>query len=103
MNQTRKNVRSTKPKAVPLEVCNTSKLKGKKQRNIFTAVYNVRDAMFSDRTGQFPTRSLTGNKYIMVMVNINSNGILVEPMKSRKDAEMIRAYKNLYNDSNIPT
>ena len=28
----------------------------------------------------------------MVLVEIDSNAILVEPMKSRKDAEMIRAY-----------
>jgi hypothetical protein len=31
----------------------------------------------------------------MVMVEINSNAILVEPMKSRKDEEMIRAYNAL--------
>jgi hypothetical protein len=31
----------------------------------------------------------------MVLVKINSNAILVEPMKSRKDAEMIRAYNAL--------
>jgi hypothetical protein len=36
-----------------------------------------------------------GNKYIMVMVEIDSNAILVEPMKSRKDEEMIRAYNAL--------
>ncbi|KAL7478588.1 hypothetical protein ACHAW6_004347 [Cyclotella cf. meneghiniana] len=33
-----------------------------------------------------------GNKYIMVLVEIDSNAILVEPMKSRHDTEMIRAY-----------
>ena len=31
----------------------------------------------------------------MVKVEIDSNAILVEPMKSRKDAEMMRAYKLL--------
>ncbi len=31
----------------------------------------------------------------MVMVEINSNAILVEPMKSRKDEEMICAYNAL--------
>jgi hypothetical protein len=31
----------------------------------------------------------------MVMVEIDSNTILVEPMKSHKDEEMIRAYKAL--------
>ncbi len=37
----------------------------------------------------------SGNKNIMVLVEINSNAILVEPMKSRKDAEMIRVYNAL--------
>ncbi len=31
----------------------------------------------------------------MVMVEIDSNAILVEPIKSRKDEEMIRAYDGL--------
>ncbi len=51
--------------------------------------------MISDQTGQFPTCSQRGNKYIMVFVEIDSNAILVEPMKSRKDEEMIRAYNAL--------
>jgi hypothetical protein len=95
LNQTRKNVRSTKAKPAPLETCDTSQLKGMKTRDIYTETYNVRETMFLDQTGQFPTRSQHGNKYILVMVEIDSNAILVEPMKSRKDAEMIRAYKLL--------
>ena len=95
MNQTRKNVRSTKPRRQPLEVCDTSQLRGKKERDIYAKVYDVKETIYSDQTGQFPTRSLSGNKYIMVMVDIDSSGILVEPMKSRKDAEMMRAYKTL--------
>ena len=95
LNQTRKNVRSTKAKSTPLETCNTSQLHGKKVRDVYTQTYNVRETMFSDQTGQFPTRSQRGNKYIMVMVEIDSNAILVEPMKSRKDEEMIRAYNAL--------
>jgi hypothetical protein len=51
--------------------------------------------MFSDQTGQFPTCSQQGNKYIMVMVEINSNTILIEAMKSQKDEEMICAYNAL--------
>jgi hypothetical protein len=51
--------------------------------------------MFSNQTGQFPIQSQQGSKYIMVMVEINSNAILVELMKSRKDAEMIQAYNTL--------
>ena len=95
LNQTRKNVCSTKAKTVPLETCDTSQLHGKKVRDVYTETYRVHETMFSNQTGQFPTRSQQGNKYIMVMVEINSNAILVEPMKSRKDEDMIRAYNAL--------
>ena len=95
LNQMRKNVRSTKAKPMPLETCATSQLHGKKVQDVYTETYRVRETMFSDQTGQFPTRSQRGNKYIMVMVEIDSNAILVEPMKSRKDEEMIRAYNAL--------
>ena len=72
---------------------NTMQLQGKKIRDIYTKVYNVRETIFSDQTGQFPKRSLRGNKYIMVLVEIDSNAILVAPTKSRHDDEMKRAYK----------
>ena len=62
-------------------------------RDIYTKVYDVRNTVFSDQTGQFPTRSKLGNKYIMVMVEIDSNAILVEPIKNRTDAEFTRAYQ----------
>jgi hypothetical protein len=45
--------------------------------------------IFTDQAGPFPTGLQQGNKYIMVMVETDSNAILVKPMKSRKDAEMI--------------
>ena len=73
------------------ETCNTDKLRGKKEKDIHTKAYGVQKTMFSDQTGRFPTKSRQGNKCIMVMVKIDSNVILVEPMKSHEDAEMIRA------------
>ena len=90
-NQIRKKVRSTKV----MEACDATTLKGKKVRDIGIHVNNFRETIFSDQTGKFPKRSRRGYKYIMVMVGIDSNAILVEPMKSRKDEEMIRAYDAL--------
>jgi hypothetical protein len=78
-----------------LETCDTSHLHGKKVCNVYTTTYMVHETMFSDQTGLFPIQAFHGNKYIMVMVEINSNTILVEPMKNCKDAEMIRAYNTL--------
>jgi hypothetical protein len=95
LNQTRKNVRSTKVKATLLETCDTSHLHSKKVCDVYTQTYMVCKTMFSNQTGRFPIQSLWGNKYIMVMVEIDRNAILVEPMKNPKDAEMIRAYNAL--------
>jgi len=77
MNQTRKNVRSTKAKRTPLETCDTLQLHSKKVRDIYTTMYDIRETMFLDQTGQFLMRLQSGNKYIMVLVKINSNAICV--------------------------
>lgn len=56
-------------------------------------MYDVRETIFSDHTGQFPKPSLSNDKYSMVMVHIHSSsGILLKPIKSLKDAELTRAY-----------
>ena len=90
MNQQQKNVRSTK---TPFEVCHVvAVLRGKKMKDIYVRTYDTRETSFIDQTGQFPKQSKRGHKYITVLVEIDSNAILVEPMKSRNDAEMIRAY-----------
>ncbi len=70
-------------------------MRGRKIQDIYTSTYKIRETTFSNQTGQFPTRSKSGNKYIMIMVEIDSSAILVKPMKSRKDAEMIQAYNAL--------
>jgi hypothetical protein len=57
LNQMRKNVRSTKAKTAPLETCDTSQLHGKKVCDVYTQTYMVGETMFSNQTGQFPTRS----------------------------------------------
>jgi hypothetical protein len=95
LNQTRKSVRSTKVKATPLETCNISHLHGKKVCDVHTQTYMVCKTMFSNQTGRFSIQSLCGNKYIMVMVKIDRNAILAEPMKNCKDAKMIWAYNTL--------
>eukprot|EP00804_Cyclotella_cryptica_P024283 CCRYP_012550-RA/>CCRYP_012550-RA protein AED:0.47 eAED:0.47 QI:0/-1/0/1/-1/1/1/0/138 len=91
MAQTRKNVRSTKRSSQAFASPNTAPIQGKKVHDLYTTIYNVRSTTFSDQTGRFHTQSQRGNKYVTVMVEIDSNAILLEPMKSRKDCEMIRA------------
>jgi hypothetical protein len=45
--------------------------------------------MYTDQTGQFPTKSSCGLQYIMVLIEINSNAILVKAMKNCTTGEMI--------------
>ena len=87
MNQQQKNVRSTKTQ---FKVClAAAALRGKKMK---VSSYDTREKSFSDQTSQFPKQSKHGHKYIIVLIETDSNAILVEPMKSQKDAEMIQAY-----------
>jgi hypothetical protein len=39
--------------------------------------------MYTDQTGKFPKKSSKGNQFIMVLIEIDSNTILVEAMKNR--------------------
>jgi hypothetical protein len=48
--------------------------------------------IYSDLTGRFPTTSLSGNKYMLILYDYDSNSILSAPMKNRGDKEMVRAF-----------
>ena len=73
-------------KRVPFEIAEYPEMRGKKIQDVYISTYEVCKTTFSDQTRQFPTRSKRCNKYIMIMVEIDSSAILVEPMKSQKDA-----------------
>ncbi len=51
--------------------------------------------IFTDQTRCFPKNSSHGNQYIMVLIDVNSDAILVELMKNRTSGKMIRAYQTL--------
>jgi hypothetical protein len=95
LSQTRKNVRSTKVKAVPLKESNSRHLHGRKVHDVFIHVYDVHDTTFTDQTDKFPHQSLSDNYYLMVMADIDCSAILIEPIKNRCDAELTCAYSAL--------
>ena len=80
---------------LPMKEPDITQLRCKKIRDVYTKVYAVHSTIFSIQTGQFPTRSQQGGKYNMVMIKINSSAVLVEPLTSRKDLELTRAYRKL--------
>ena len=76
----------------------------KKERTVFYRVLDVNDEaaqkIYSDQPGRFPKKSSRGNQYIMVLTEVDSDAILVEPMKNRTAGEMIRAYQVLIDRLN---
>ena len=84
----KKNVSSAKPKRTPLEVPKTATIQRHKACDLYTSVYKLSNTVFYYQIEQFPTRSQQGNKYIMVVVETDSNEILVKPIKNCKDEEL---------------
>ena len=48
-----------------------------------------------DQTGKFPQKSNRVNKYVTVLIEMDSDAILVEAMKNRNSGEMVRVYQKL--------
>ncbi len=51
--------------------------------------------IFTDQPGCFPKKLSHGNQYIMVLTKIDSDAILIEPMKNRTRGKIIWAYQTL--------
>ena len=99
MRSVKQGIRSTKQKKEPI----TIKVEGgeeltiplKKHNDIYLKIEEPRETMYTDQTGAFPTRSRKGNRYIMIMCEMDSNVIMSEAMKNRTAGEMVRAYQVL--------
>ncbi len=69
----------------------------RKERTIFIRVLDMEDEatqkIFTDQPGRFPKKSARRSQYIMVLTKINSNAILIEPMRNMTGGKMIRAYQ----------
>lgn len=67
-----------------------------KRTNIVFAVTrdlnDLSDTIYTDLCGRFPHTLSTGNKYVYILYEYDSNYILAEPMKNHSDAEMCRVY-----------
>ena len=51
--------------------------------------------LYIDDMGRFPIKARSGNQYLMVAYQCNSNAILVAPFKKRKDKHCLEAYKSI--------
>jgi hypothetical protein len=76
----------------------------KKECTVFYCILEMEDEaaqkIYTNQPGQFPKKSSSGNQYIMVLTKIDSDAILIDPMKNRTASEMIRAYQVLIDQLN---
>ena len=90
LTQTRKGLRSTKPKHThpsplpPLPLSTPS-------HELHVRIEPI-SKLYTDDMGRFPTRSRSGNQYIMLAYHCDSNAILIEPFQSRHDRHRIAAH-----------
>ena len=96
MKQQCQNVRSTKVKqnATDNQEEETHKNKPQaKHKDMYIKIYLANDTAHFNQTGHFPALSSKGNKYIMVLVEIDGNYIDAELMKNKTEGSMIKAYQ----------
>ena len=51
--------------------------------------------IYNDQTSQFPLRSSQGYQYIILVINMESSYISMEPMKNRHSSENVMTYQIL--------
>jgi hypothetical protein len=97
MDQTRKNVRSTKTRTNENEneTLPTQNVNNEPTHLTFATIEDT-GKIYTDQTGRFPVTSSQGHKYILILYDYDSNAILAEPIKSRSGGDILRAYTKLF-------
>jgi hypothetical protein len=97
LDQKRKNIQSTKPK-MSNATTTTDTDEGQTTNQVFATVTDIgMGKIYTDQTGKFLVLSSRGNKYLYILYDYDSNAIMAEPIKSRTQSELTRAYKKLFD------
>jgi hypothetical protein len=80
MNQICQNIRSTQT-VVEITAPETDMIQEGKCHYIYATTLET-NQIYSDLTGRFPTTSLSGNKYILILYDYDSNSVLSAPLKT---------------------
>ena len=123
LDNRRKNIQSTKPK-VPKEDQDGWTLVGPKKtkatantaatdpeddafpdqlpdmtrtHNCFLATAETKNIVYTDQTGRLPLASSSGNNYLLIAYDYDSNCILLRPIKNRTAEALTSAITNIHN------
>ena len=66
---------------------------GTRSNCFYLARIDLTGTVATDLTRYFPTTSLEGNKYIMMLFSDDANGILAQPVKNRSELELVNVIK----------
>ena len=83
LDQARANQRSTR--------------QDRREKAAFVTMYDAREHSYSDQTGQFVIPSSSGNKYVMVLYDFDSNAILVKSFASKSAVTIRNTFESLFN------
>ena len=96
MQGIKQNIISTREKKQPstyqLENGETLTIPLKKHQDICISINDAKETIYTDQTGTFPVTSKKGNKYIMILCEIDNNVIMSEAMRNRSSGEIYRNY-----------
>ena len=98
LKQDRKNIHSTKPSitTAPL-VLPSQHAPLARYHQVFVETVELTGKVSTDQTGRFPVTSSCSSKYLMFLYDHDSNAIIPDPIKSRSEAELIRAYSVIHS------
>jgi hypothetical protein len=99
MHCIKSSIRSTKaqlvePDQIQATESNLAQLR-KKYKDIYMSIRDTTELAYTDQTEPFQVVSSKGHKYIMVLVDIDSNCIAMEPMHSKETQELINIYNTI--------
>ena len=90
MRNQRQGVRSTKAKALHPVIKSPP---AEKIRDVFINVYATKGAMYTDQTGNLPHRFSQGNRYQIILHEIDGKSTWIEPMKNKTEGGIILAWR----------
>jgi hypothetical protein len=96
MDQTRANLQSTKPKPPPDNPISSPPLTDR-THTVYVDIHHVTGKLSTDQTGRIPIPSTSGNNYLMVVYEYDSNFIHAEPLKSRSGPNILAAYQTIHD------
>ena len=102
LDTTRKNSKSTKQtttysqEEIILDYFPQQTTKGKRTNLCYATTMNIRRQVSSDLTGRFPVPSSSGNHYLLVVYDYDSNAILMQPTPNRKAESLVATYEKIH-------